>query len=88
MRFDQEIYEFALLKGDLLIYSKELIRALKTNSQLIKHSFHSVLLGDKDLQHHVSSLEIKFIENTTSIKMLVSYKGKSHIMCYYLPLCC
>lgn len=52
MRFDQEIYEFALLKGDLLIYCKELIRTLKTNSQLLKQSFHSMLLGDKDLQHH------------------------------------
>lgn len=83
MRFDQEIYEFALLKGDLLIYSKELIRALETNSQLIKQSSHSVLLEEKDLQHHVSSLEMVSIENAISIKMLVSYKGKSHIMCYY-----
>lgn len=79
MRFDQEIYEFALLKGDLLIYSRELVRALETNSQLIKQSFHSVLLGEKDLQHHVSNLEMMSIENAISIKMLVSYKGKSHI---------
>ena len=48
MRFDQEL---ALLKRGLLIYYKELIRALKTNSQLVRQSFHSVLLGDKGPQH-------------------------------------
>lgn len=52
MRLDQGMYEPVLLKGDLFLYCKELLRALKTNSQLVEQSFHNVILRDGDLQHH------------------------------------
>lgn len=52
MRLDYGMYEPLLLKEDLLIYCKELIKALKIKVYLIEQSFHSMLLGDKDIHYY------------------------------------
>lgn len=52
MRLDQGMFEPVLMKGDLLLYCKKLLRALKTNLQLVEQSFHNIILRDGDLQHH------------------------------------
>lgn len=79
LRLDQGLYEPAPLKGDVLIYCKELIRALKTHSQLVEQPFHSALLERKIYNVAISDLEILFIINAISIKMPFCPSGKGHI---------
>lgn len=50
MRLDEGVYEFVKRKPLTLLYGT--YQGLKVNSQLIEQSFHTVLLGDKDIQHH------------------------------------
>ena len=52
MRLDQRAYEPSLLKGDIVTYCKGLIEALQKNERLVEQSFHSVLSGDKGIEHH------------------------------------
>lgn len=52
MILDSGEYEPILAKGKMFEYYKGLIKALKKNPCLVERSFHSALLGDKDLLHH------------------------------------
>ena len=49
MPLDEGTYEPALLKGHILHYCQGLVKVLKENEKLVTDSFHSELLGDKDL---------------------------------------
>lgn len=40
------------IKGEMLPYCKDLIVSIKHKHVLVDQSFHSGLLGDKDLKHH------------------------------------
>ena len=42
-----------LIKEEILQYYKGLIASIKNNYVLVEQSFHSVLLGDKDLMIHI-----------------------------------
>lgn len=82
MRFNQGIYEPALLKGDLLIYCKELLRFLKANSQVIEHFSLTRFWEIEIYNTMISNQEIMSIGNAISIKMLFSHDGKGHIRYY------
>ena len=46
-------FELQVIKGDILQYCKGLISSIKNNHISIEQSFHSALLGDEDLKHHI-----------------------------------
>ena len=52
MIHDSGLYEPLLVKGDPLHYWQSLITALKKNKHLVEKSFHTVLSGDKGIDHH------------------------------------
>ena len=52
MQLDEGMYERTLLKGDILHYCQGLIETLKIIERLTADSFHSELLGYKDLKDH------------------------------------
>lgn len=61
MRLDQGMCKPAPLKGNLLIYSKELTGILNSNSQLTVQSFHSVLPGDQGLHYDPQPQHLHYV---------------------------
>ena len=72
-------FDSQLIKGEILQYCKGLTASIKNNHVLVEQSFHSVLVGDDDLKHHLATWILHLLEKNTSRRTLFNLTGKAPI---------